>query len=204
MLIDITGQVFGRLTAVKYEASSKKWLCECDCGRTKLVRADHLRQNRIGTCGRCRTNGEFARHFKHGLSQSAEYRCWHHLRIRCRSEIGYCDRGIKVCDRWGGKGGFINFLADMGRKPGKGYSIGRIDNNGDYSPTNCRWETATQQARNTRRSRFLTWEGVTQTVAGWSDQTGIQNDTILARLKLGWSVGRTLTTPVKIVAGVVT
>lgn len=101
----------------------------------------------------------------------------------------YGGRGIGVCERWYD---FANFLADMGEKP-KGYSLDRIDVNGDYEPGNCRWATATEQARNKRNNTLLTHNGETHTIAEWGDILGIRHTTISTRLHSGWSVERALT-----------
>ncbi len=90
---------------------------------------------------------------RHNLSATVEHMCWRHMQTRCYNKNSskyeqYGDRGIKVCDRWLGKSGFINFLTDMGKKPSPKHSIDRIDVNGDYEPTNCRWATSTVQSIN--------------------------------------------------------
>ncbi len=111
-----------------------------------------------------------------------EYRAWTHLKGRCydkndKSYHRYGGRGITVCDRWKEKPyGFKNFLDDMGKKPGPGYSIDRIDNDGPYSPENCRWATAKEQANNRRArmdAQFYTYNDETKTLKEWSDITGI-------------------------------
>lgn len=135
---------------------------------------------------------------------SPEFWTWCNMMHRCHS-VGYRDypeyggRGIKVCDRWRGPAGFAAFFADMGPRPSKRHSIDRYpDNNGNYEPGNCRWATASQQMRNTRRNRLLTFQGRTMCMTDWSNETGIPCTMIRWRLlKLKWSVERTLTTPVK-------
>ena len=86
-----------------------------------------------------------------------------------RAYGNYGGRGIKVCDRWLGEHGFENFLADMGERPSKEYSIDRIDVNGNYEPSNCRWATRVQQANNTRKNVWLTHNGETHTLSEWCD-----------------------------------
>ena len=102
--------------------------------------------------------------YKHGMRHTPEYESWCNLRRRCL-DTGctmykhYGGRGIKVCNRWLGEHGFENFIADMGRRPSKEYSIDRIDVNGDYSPENCRWATSEQQMANQRKSIRVVVDG---------------------------------------------
>ncbi|MCY1042702.1 hypothetical protein OV208_15360 [Corallococcus sp. bb12-1] len=105
----------------------------------------------------------------------------------------YGGRGITVCERWTS---FENFLADMGERP-TGMTLDRIDNNGSYAPGNCRWATLKQQSRNKRSSRNVTIDGVTLTVAGWCERLGVKRATVYDRLKLGWSIERALTIPLR-------
>ncbi|MDE1138152.1 MAG: hypothetical protein PW999_00565 [Paraburkholderia tropica] len=119
------------------------------------------------------------------------------MRSRCTnpgdiSYQRYGARGISVCERWDN---FENFLADMGPRPTNSHSLEREDNNGNYEPGNCRWATAIEQSRNTRRNRMLTFDGRTQCVAKWADEIGIHRLTLQRRLRLGWSVEKTLSTP---------
>lgn len=105
----------------------------------------------------------------------------------------YGGRGIKVCERWRK---FENFLADMGEPP-PGLQIDRIDNEGDYCSSNCRWATRVQQARNKRNNRVIEYRGRAQPLAAWAEETGLNANTIRHRLNLGWSVERALTEPPK-------
>jgi hypothetical protein len=130
------------------------------------------------------------RRYKHGMSNTPEYSRWHGMKGRCcnkndRSYHYYGGRGIKICDRW--RNDFLAFLADMGPCPSPRHSIGRINNDGDYEPDNCRWETPTQQNRNTRHNRWITAYGETHMLWQWSEFYGIPILTILNRLRIGWS-----------------
>ncbi len=135
----------------------------------------------------------------HGLIQTREYGAWEGLRNRCNNPTNhayrrYGGRGIKVCERWDS---FENFLADMGPSP-DGMSIDRIDNNGPYSPENCKWSTSKEQNRNRRDNRLITYKGQTKCLAEWAESTGISADTLGVRLdKLDWPIECALTKPVR-------
>lgn len=135
--------------------------------------------------------GRIARH-GHTVSHTLtpEWRTWSAMRERCntpscRNYPDYGGRGISVCDRWDV---FENFLADMGFRPSDNHSIDRIDPNGNYEPSNCRWATRKQQGRNKRNNRLLTVDGMTRTIAEWSELHGVKAGTINARVsRYGWS-----------------
>jgi hypothetical protein len=147
----------------------------------------------------CKRPDLSARNFKHGLTktQHAEYRVWCGIRKRCLDPnepayINYGGRGVLLCERWHD---FANFFADMGPRP-FGMMIDRIDNNGHYEPSNCRWSTRTEQNRNTRKNVNLTFDGRTQCIAAWGEELGIRPQTIRDRvIKLGWSAEEALLTP---------
>lgn len=132
---------------------------------------------------------------KHGMHGTREYRAWVHMKHRCynpscRSYHSHGGRGIKVHQSWVSDP--RQFLSDMGPHPGKGYSLDRVDNDGDYEPGNCRWATPTQQARNTRSNRRLTFKGETLTVQEWANKLKISRKTLTSRLRAGWSAEDTL------------
>lgn len=134
----------------------------------------------------------------HGQSKTPVYKVWHAMRQRCedssvKNYADYGGRGIKVCERWGR---FENFIADMGPRP-DGMSLDRIDNDGDYEPSNCRWATRTEQNRNSRRNKSLSFGGETLCIAAWAEKTGIDEASIRQRLAAGWPIERTLTEAVK-------
>lgn len=134
----------------------------------------------------------------HAHAGNKTYTVWFSMKARCynkkhKSYHRYGGRGIFVCDEWHD---FVNFLADMGEvKPG--LSLGRIDNDGPYAKWNCRWETVQQQQNNRVSSRFIEAFGKKQTISQWSREVGIRHDTILWRIKLGWSVEDVLSKPVR-------
>ena len=106
----------------------------------------------------------------------------------------YGGRGIVICERWSR---FENFLADMGNRPTPEHELDRIDNDGPYSPSNCRWTTCTVNQNNRRSNRILEWDGKRLTVAEWSRELGVKAATLYQRLHQGWSVERCLVTPVQ-------
>jgi len=135
----------------------------------------------------------------HGKSKTREYRIWQNMRNRCyylnSSEYNsHGGRGIIVCDRW--KNSFLNFLEDMGLS--NGLSIDRINNDGNYEPSNCRWATPAQQSLNTRRNHLLTYKGVTKTIKEWNIEKGFGRGTIPTRIKYGWSIEKIIETPSRV------
>ncbi len=129
----------------------------------------------------------------------SEYLAWRNMRRRCSAEYvrefhNYGGRGIEVCERW--QNDFQAFLDDVGIRPSKDHSLDRIDNDGNYEPDNVRWATRKQQQRNTRANRLIEFDGRRMTIADWTDETGIAQDTIRGRLERGWSARDTLKTPV--------
>lgn len=134
---------------------------------------------------------------------SLTHMTYYGMRERCRDGHKhkwrhYGGRGIKVCERWLGRDGFRNFLADMGEKP-PGLTLDRIDSNADYSPENCRWATVIEQARNRRTTLMYTGFGKTQSLPDWCDEYGINLEMVRRRIKrYGWTLDAALTTPAKV------
>lgn len=196
---DLSGQRFGRLTVIAPAFIRKGgygyYTCRCVCGTVKTVAACNLRTGSTVSCGCHRKS--FRR--THGQSKTKEYRTWRSMIGRCYNKKDgeyhrYGARGIKVCAAW--RHSFPTFLADMGFCP-EGYSIERIDNNGDYCATNCRWATVLEQGQNKRNNRILTHNGITLTLSAWSRKASIRLTTLHSRLRQGWSVERALTEPVR-------
>ena len=161
---NLTGNVYGRLTVLQLgspDSGLVRWECLCLCGAKCLVKARHLKGGNTRSCGclflesqKIRNRNKATTH-GHALSgrQSSEYKTWCWMKARCENPKVKCfknygGRGIKVCDRW--RNSFANFLADMGTRP-DGKSIDRIDVNGDYEPSNCRWATNSEQQKNKRK-----------------------------------------------------
>ena len=161
----IKGQVgkrYGKLTVVRRTANDKNgrtmWECKCDCGKTKIVKGKYLMNGETQSCGCLRSEVLISRNYKHGLSDHDYYQTWCGIKNRCynkneKSYKSYGGRGIEVCDRW--LNSFENFLKDMGQKPAPNMSIDRIDVNGNYEPSNCRWANSQQQGENQRKVRKI-------------------------------------------------
>jgi len=188
---DLLGKAFGLLT-VSHDAGYRDgnnyrvWCCRCACGTEVNVSAKNLLRGSATTCG-CRS-------IKRASLSGREYRIWTDMKTRCfnprSNRYGrYGARGIIVCERW--RDNFRAFLSDMGPCP-PGMTIDRMDNDGPYSPDNCRWATNVQQLRNYSRNRMLTLNGRTQCMSSWGRELGIDPDRIQARLASGWSTERAL------------
>lgn len=192
--IDISGQKFGRLTAVRYNGKSK-WFCICECGGSAIALAQNLKKGNSTSCGCKRRENQF----RHGQSNSPLYRVWIAMRRRCNNPsdpayANYGGRGITVCDRW--QSSFAAFFADVGERP-KGYELDRIDNDGPYAPENVRWVTSKTNKHNKRTNRKITWRGVTLPVTVWAEKLGMHPRTLFNRLGRGWPLERAMTETVK-------
>lgn len=174
-------------------------LCECGCGsptgiakrsgRNGVKKGDRLRflPHHSGPHA-ARTKPSF-----HGMTNTPTFKTWLGMMYRCVwghvQWHNYGGRGIGVCESWRE---FKNFLADMGARPG-GMTLDRLDPDGNYEPTNCRWATLMEQHANYRNNRLLTHDGKTQHVAAWARDIGINRATLRQRLDRGWSIADAVT-----------
>lgn len=207
MIKDITGQKFGRLTAIEFAGHKEfkngdkrtLWKCKCDCGNIIYVTENALQSGNTTSCG-CRakeiSHNTGKKNKVHGMSNTRLYNIWHGIKYRCLNpssyEYGdYGGRGITICDEW--KNDFTSFMNwSLENGYSDGLTIDRINVNGDYEPGNCRWATLSEQARNTRKSRLIEAFGKTQTLADWADEYGLIPETLSYRLNHGYSIERAL------------
>jgi len=168
----MTGQRYGRLTVVEYvrtEKSQSLWRCICDCGKTIVTRRQALRVGDNVSCG-CYNREN---HTTHGMEGTRIYHIWRSVISRCNNPKDICyhlygGRGIKICDRW--HHSFENFYQDMKEDYSDNLTIDRIDTDGDYEPSNCKWSTQKEQGNNRRNNRYITLGDVTKTLTEWCEQ----------------------------------
>jgi hypothetical protein len=195
--LDLIGQTFNRLTVIS-EAETKNnfsyWNCICECGKETTVLGSSLKNGNTKSCGCLKKET----HTKHGMHLNELYPIWNSMKSRCLNQDAhdyknYGARGITVCQRWLD---IHNFIEDMGERPSKYHSIDRIDVNGNYEPSNCRWATPKEQSNNTRSNRYITFEGRTQTLTQWSEELGINSEALNSRLENGWTIEDAFTTSI--------
>ena len=183
-----TGTRFGHLTVVSEgprigKAKETSSIVRCDCGTTKVVRNYSLRRGDAKSCGCMRGKGTLI----HGESFTRLNNIWRGMRTRCNSSnprnARWNGRGIRVCDEWNDFTAFKEWALTNGYADN--LSIDRIDNNGDYEPSNCRWVSMAAQMGNRSICRIITAFGKTQHLEAWSRETGISPNTIALRLKRG-------------------
>lgn len=197
------GQQFGSWVVIGPSPKPYSAMCRCACGKESSIPYRSLLSGHTRSCVPCSGERIAAARTTHGHSprnseRSRTYRTWANMRTRCSNPNTsvykhYGGRGISVCPQWST---FAGFLVDMGERP-EGTSLDRIDVNGNYEPNNCRWATNRQQGTNRRDNRIIEFNGRSQTLSEWAEETGIPYSLLQARLnRLKWSVERSLTTPV--------
>lgn len=203
---NLIGEKFGRWTVIE-EAEKRNGMarlkCRCECGTEKVVYQKHLLSGASTSCGclakeKSRERLEIYRkdNATHRMTSTRLYHIWVNIKSRCNNPNNdsfaiYGGRGIKICDEWQD---FSNFMAWA---LSNGYTdtltIERIDVNGNYEPLNCKWTTMKEQGNNRRNNHFITYKGITRTIAQWSEIVGIKRNTLYARINRDkWSIGRAL------------
>lgn len=200
---DITGQKFGRLTALYrlYNTKCKtKWLCVCDCGNLKEVYITELIRGHTKSCGCLKRDTTISRNKRlrttHGKTHTRLFNIWDAMKKRCYNKNvnnykDYGGRGIKICDEW-----LHDFQAFYDWSISNGYddnlTIDRIDVNGNYEPNNCRWLTHKQQQRNKRNNKNYTINGVTHCLSEWCNIHNTNYKLVWDRIHIGWAIERAL------------
>jgi hypothetical protein len=187
-IVNLTGKVYGKLTVISFHGRNNNktfWNCHCECGMDKVVHSHNLQQKHTKSCGclvRNSPNGT-----THNKSKTREYEIWCGMKKRCmntksKAYKDYGGRGITICERW--INSFEDFLADMGPSPTNEHSLDRIENDGNYEPSNCRWATRLVQTNNSRKNVIITHEGTSLTLAQWAAELGIAYKTLHRRLRI--------------------
>ena len=193
----VVGSVFGEWTVLERIASDRhyrsRFRCRCACGVEGVVFGQNLSNGSSRSCGHAIS----FLHTVHGErnNRTPEYIAWTGMKQRCHNKNArafktWGGRGIEVCARW--RNSYIAFLSDVGRRPTPLHSLGRIDNDGGYSPGNVRWELVETQQNNKRNNRYIEHDGKTLTLAQWAKRIGISS-TQLSRRLLKWPIARALT-----------
>jgi hypothetical protein len=191
-LIDLTGQRFGKLVAIKPVGKNKSlnylWLCKCDCDKEVVTGSNSLIKGNTKSCG-CLLIKHGHSHSERYDGESPTYKSWVSMKQRCNNPKNpgyknYGGRGITVCERWLK---FENFLEDMGERPHR-LSLDRIDNNKGYYKENCRWATRNEQNRNQRSNINISLDGKLLCLKDYCKQKNINYSMVIVRLSRGWSL----------------
>lgn len=195
-LIDMTGWVFTYLTVIeragKYRGAQIIWRCRCKCGNEHLATGNLLRIGRVKSCG-C---WNVERSTVHGLANNPLYHTWVGMKERCFNPKStaykhYGARGITVCERWLD---VKNFIEDMLPTHKEGLSIDRINNDGSYTPENCRWATPKQQINNRRNTIYAVVQGEKKSLTEWCELYGAPKQKVLSKIRSGWDAEKALVT----------
>jgi hypothetical protein len=204
---DITNMKFSNLLVVKKlyvlnKRDKKMWLCICDCGKETTAYSSDLFRGYKKSCGCLKVSRMIEMSTKHGLKKHSLYIAWINMRERCRRKNlsqykDYGGRGIKICDEWRNDFmAFYNWSIANGWK--KGLTIDRIDNNGHYDPSNCRFVDRITQCRNQRSNVLITYGGRTLCVSEWASILGLSGSTLRNRISiLKWDLNKAFTTPLQ-------
>lgn len=197
-----TGVRFARLVVIRRvepKSGKSQYLCRCDCGTEKIIRAESLIKGKTQSCGCLGRERRAASNTKHGGHKEPLYRVWEGMKERCSNPASakyhiYGGSGISVCDEWREYSVFRTWAVEHGYK--KGLTLDRIDGGNGYSPNNCRWATYAQQNRNKRDNRLVEWGGRKILVRDLAIENGLHPNTLAYRLDTGMDLQAALTKPV--------
>jgi hypothetical protein len=210
LIKDITGQRFGKIVVLSIEKKDPRqgvfWLCACDCGQKTVAKGTAIRYGSVKSCG-CGSREAAIRNFKDliekhrvpyphsrklkDLRTNMLARCYDPSNNRWKN---YGGRGIKVCEEWlNNSRRFYDWVMANGYEPG--LTLDRIDVDGNYEPSNCRFVGMIVQMNNTTRNRWLEWNGKSQTVSNWARELGVTRCAIQHRVDRRWSIEQIFTRP---------
>ena len=199
-IVNILGKRFGRLEVIEEVGRDNfrhvMWLCKCDCGNEVKVRGKDLRSGKQISCG-CYKRENIS-NITHGMSYTRVFRIWADIQQRCDNSNNkaykyYGARGIVVCDEWKTFEGFWKWAQLSGYADD--LTIERIDVNGNYEPSNCKWIPFSKQARNTRRNRMITYNGENLPMVEWGERLGMGGSAIKSRIDRGYTEEEAVSIP---------
>lgn len=210
--INITNQRFGNLTVLRQSANMNKktaWECLCDCGNVVTVTTSNLTCNRIKSCGCMKKELLIKRNSTHNQRNTHLYEVWKSIKQRCKNPQSYAyknygGRGITICKEWNN-----DFKAFSDWSYANGYTtenrtsektkltIDRINNDGNYEPSNCRWVTRSHQCKNKRNNKVILYHGKSLCLVDWCKELNLHYTTISGRISRGWSIEKSFETPTK-------
>ncbi|MBQ4495407.1 MAG: hypothetical protein II968_06525 [Selenomonadaceae bacterium] len=191
---DLTGQRFGRLTVLEYAGMKRRcaqWKCQCDCGNEIITDGCSLRRGRTKSCGCLNKEMFLQRVTKHNMSDTWIYKTWGGMKARCENSANgryydYGGRGITVCDEWRDDfQAFFDYVSKLDHFGEEGYTLDRIDNDGNYEPGNVRWATDAEQRGNKRNNVTIEYKGEQMTLSEAAWQSGIGRGALVYRYKKG-------------------
>lgn len=202
-----TGDKYGRLTILQSKGRTKQydslWQCMCDCGNVIITRGGALKAGHTKSCGCYQKERTASAHKTHGLSSVINgeadnlYKVWVSMKGRCLNpkDMGYKNyggRGIIICSEWLSFTPFYAWAIKSGYE--KSLTLDRINNNGNYEPSNCRWATRLEQSRNRRSVKVITYNGLTRPSFEWARELGIPSKLFTERLRRGWTIEKAFNT----------
>lgn len=202
---EMIGYRKGTLTVIAFDSlrnGRSYWKVQCDCGVVKTMRSDGMHD--YSTCDKCKAEKQRQRMLTHGETKTSLYTTWRGIKSRCYnnknvSYQSYGARGIKICSEWiDNYEAFRDYVTKLPNYNMKGYSIDRINVDGDYEPGNIRWANTDTQANNKRDNHLMELKGEILTAKQWSNRLGIKYSTIMNRIRMGWTDEEVLTRPIQL------
>lgn len=199
------GNKYGRWTVIGYSEDKRKMRCRCECGNESDVWKSNLRSGKTLSCGCLISEATTKRNTTHNGTKTRLYSVWNNMLRRCYEEKNnryhrYGGRGINVCDEWHEFSAFREWMLSQGYDEKSEYgkqTLDRIDNDGNYEPSNCRLTSIKEQNSNRSTRHLLTYNGETHSITEWNTIMGYSDGVIDNRIRKGWSADRAISTPQK-------